>query len=205
MSRKHVFGATGAVVGAAGAGCILASLACSSITPNPLYTGVYVPPGDDGSSSGDDSGGEAGDDGGATYGNCPAVCSQGTNCCLIDVDAAAGLLGTCQTPSACSAAMGTYIPCGSTPDTVDCPAGSTVCCLSFSDSGQPSAYCAASCPAGTPYACNSDPTTCPPGTNWECAQIPGSAVPMAALGECVVSDAGADGGTVTDAETQHGG
>jgi hypothetical protein len=194
MSRKYVFGA-------AGVGYFLAFLACSSITPNPAYTVVFVPDGgddggSDGAAAGDDSGddsGDDGDDGGAIYGNCPNSCSQaGTNCCLVDVDAAAGLLGTCQTPTACSAANGSFIACGNTPDLVDCPDGSTTCCLSFSDSGSPSAYCAASCPTGTPYACNGDQTTCPPEGNWNCEQIPGSTVPVAALGECVASDAGGD-------------
>jgi hypothetical protein len=207
MSRKHVFGAPAAMLAAAGAGCIFAFLACSSDTPDPTYTVVYVPPGDDGAAdgSGDDSGDDAGggDDGGAVYGNCPDLCpTTGTNCCLYEVDSAAGVLGTCQTPSACATTNGSYIGCGNTPDTADCPDGSTACCLSFSDSGAPSSYCAPSCP-GTYYACNGDQTTCPPDrTDWACVQIPGTTVPMAALGQCVLPDGAAGTGAPTDAGGQ---
>ena len=195
MSRKYVFGA-------AGVGYFLAFLACSSITPNPAYTAVFVPDGEETTAArtapraemtAETTVATTGTTAGRLTATAPNSCSQaGANCCLVDVDAAAGLLGTCQTPTACSAANGSFIACGNTPDLVDCPDGSTTCCLSFSDSGSPSAYCAASCPAGTPYACNGDYTTCPPEGSWNCAQIPGSTVPVAALGECVASDAGAE-------------
>ena len=88
----------------------------------------------DGDDSGDDA---AGDDGGAVYGNCPDTCPDpGTNCCLVNVDAAAGPLGTCQDAQRLLRGRGAFIACGMTPDPGDCPtAGSTTCCLSFSDAG----------------------------------------------------------------------
>jgi hypothetical protein len=104
--------------------------------------------------------------------------------------------------------------CGNTPDLLDCTGDSgTTCCLALSDAGGlPGSYCATTCPAGTSYACNSDQSTCPGdgGTGWMCSPIPGSTVPVLALGECTpfdggTSDGGTEGGTdggVTDAGGQ---
>jgi hypothetical protein len=156
------------------------------------------------SSSGSDSGGDdsgGGDDGGPILGNCPGSCpTVGTNCCLLNTDA--GVLGACLTPTACASMGGGFVMCGNTPDTVDCTGDAgTTCCLAVSDAGGlPGSYCATSCPMGTPYACNTDQTTCPNmGTGYLCSQIPGSPVPVAALGECTVleggtGEGGAEGG-----------
>jgi hypothetical protein len=132
------------------------------------------------------------------------------NCCLLNTDA--GIWGYCMSQADCNTMGGGFVACGNTPDTLDCPAGSTTCCVSVSDSGGlPGSYCAASCPSGTPYACNGGGSTCPSPGNWNCSPIPGSIVPTAALGECTAvpeggteagpDDAG-DGGTVQDAGGQ---
>jgi hypothetical protein len=191
MNRNHV-------LGAALAGGVLAFVACATNNPNPAYTTVYVPEGgssgdDGGEAGGDDSGDDSGDDGGggSCAGNCPAACPEaGTNCCLVDLDAAAGPLGTCMSPSACATAQGAYIGCGMTPDPIDCPSGKTSCCLLL-DGGSPTTVCAASCPE-TAYACNTDQSACPPdsGKTWTCQPIPGTNIPVLALGQCVAVSSG---------------
>lgn len=166
------------------------------------------------SGSGDDSGGDdsgGGDDGGPILGNCPAACANPTtNCCLLNTDA--GVLGACLTPTACAAMAGGFVMCGNTPDTVDCPDGSTTCCLSPSDAGGlPSSYCAASCPSGTSYACNTDELSCPNGgAGWACSPLPGTSVPVEALGQCTpveggAPEAGVDTGAPTDSGPQDAG
>jgi hypothetical protein len=102
------------------------------------------------------------------------------------------------TQATCNTMGGGFVACGNTPDYGDCPDGSTTCCLALSDAGGlPGSYCASSCPSGTPYACNSDPTTCPAGGNWNCSSIPGTTIPMMALGECTALPEGGmpEGGT----------
>jgi hypothetical protein len=116
---------------------------------------------------------------------------------------------------------GGFVMCGQTPDTNpgDCPADAgTTCCLALSDAGGvPGSYCATSCPAGTPYACNGTADTCPnSGTGWQCSAI-NATVPVGALGECTpydggtvdggadgAADGGTDGGTDAPADTGSG-
>jgi hypothetical protein len=112
--------------------------------------------------------------------------------------------GVCDTQSGCMGRNGGYVLCGSTPDTADCTnQPGTACCLSTPDAGGgiPSSYCAASCPAGTPPACNETNDTCPNGgVGWTCTPIPG--VPVMALGMCVPTpDAGGGEGGTTEGGT----
>jgi hypothetical protein len=112
--------------------------------------------------------------------------------------------GVCAQQLDCTTRMnGGYVLCGNTPDTLDCTGQpGTACCLSYPDGGSslPSSYCAASCPAGTPPACNGTSDTCPnAGMGWTCTPIPG--VPIAALGACVPTPDGGGEAGATDGAT----